>query len=257
MTLPEHHTFKHFETCASTMDEAFLWLKSSDATPEKTGVILADYQTKGRGRRGRAWENIKHNLTLSIAFKLPSDIKDFSLLSFVTAVALHDVMFDLCSGFSLQYKWPNDLLLEGKKVSGILIETDLVGAWRHMVVGIGVNLKVGPSLTLYPATSIYKVTGKEITPVAFVERLMPLFDKYKNLWLKKGFSEISDLWHKNAFRLNKEIHLMTHQGPVDGVLRGMDHRGHLVIQISSGERKSFSAGEILKGYMNEYETSKG
>jgi len=226
------------------MEEAFLWLQIHP--PEQSCVILADTQTKGRGRRGRAWESFQGNLSMSIGFYLPLSVENFSELSFVTAIALGETLKMLYPEMAFGYKWPNDILIQGKKVAGILIETDCKQHSRAVVVGIGVNLKQSSPLKNYPTTSIYNETHVIISPEDFLGALIPLFDRYKDLWLKEGFLKISQEWHKKALYLEQPMSILTAEGLLKGIFQGMDARGHLKLQVPSGGVRTFSAAETIK-----------
>jgi BirA family biotin operon repressor/biotin-[acetyl-CoA-carboxylase] ligase len=226
------------------MEEAFVWLKTHKT--DQSCAIFADTQTKGRGRRGRAWESLKGNLSTSLGFHLQTTIENFSELSFVTAIALGETLKTLCPGIEFGYKWPNDLLIHGKKVAGILIETDLQHHNRAIVIGMGVNLKHHPQLKNYPTTSIYEETGLIILPEDFLEAFIPLFDRYKDLWLKEGFLKISQEWRKKALYLEQPISILTAQGSLKGIFQGINSRGHLVLQVSPGEVRTFSTADTIK-----------
>ncbi len=237
------YTFIHKVTCESTMDEVFSWLND-----HLTGscLIMADRQTKGRGRRGRSWETLEGNLSFSLGFWIAAHIEDFSVLSFVAALAAGDTLRTLCPGVNIGYKWPNDILIQGKKIAGILIETHEKTETRAIVMGFGVNLKQAPPLNNYPTTSICDESELIIPPMTFLKAFIPLFDRYKDLWLKEGFLEISRAWHKSALYVGKTIHILTAQGPLAGVFQGMDHRGHLKLEISPQDLRTFSAADIMQ-----------
>ena len=248
LLLPKEYDFQHHAVCESTMNQGFEWLKDSTRVQDSC-LILADQQTAGRGRRGRSWQACEGNAFLSLAFKVPLEVQSFSELSFVSAVALGDTLFQLCSGLKIGYKWPNDILVEDKKVAGILIETEVQKTCRHVVVGMGVNLKEAPTLKDYKTTSIYKETQNLITPLQLAEVLVPQFDRYKNLWLKEGFSKISREWHKHALHLEKEIRIVTDQGAKVGVFEGLDDRGHLALRVAPGDVQSFSTADIVERFI--------
>jgi BirA family biotin operon repressor/biotin-[acetyl-CoA-carboxylase] ligase len=244
--LPPSYTFLHKKVCESTMEEGLQWLSTHKKDTEKSFIIVADTQTKGRGRRGRPWQSLEGNLFMSLAFWLPSNVTNFSKLSFVSVVALGETLKILCPEMEIGYKWPNDLLIQNKKVAGILIETDLQGKNRGIVMGIGVNLKVSPLLKNYPTTSIYDEGHVIVSPEVFLATFVPLFDRYKDLWLKEGFLKISQEWHKRALYLEQPISILTTEGSLTGIFQGMDGRGHLKLQVLPGDVRTFSTADTIK-----------
>jgi BirA family biotin operon repressor/biotin-[acetyl-CoA-carboxylase] ligase len=245
LILPPAYTFIHKAVCESTMEEGFAWLAAHKDDREKASVILADTQTQGRGRRGRPWESLEGNLSVSLAFFLPATVMNFSDISFVSAIALGETLHALCPAIEVGYKWPNDLLIQDKKVAGILIETDLQGTSRGIVIGMGVNLKYAPDLKNYPAISIYDAMRVIISPQTFLTTFIPLFDRYKDLWLKEGFLKISQEWHKKSLYLEQPISILTAEGSLTGIFQGMDSRGRLKLQVSPGDVRTFSTADTI------------
>ena len=227
------------------MDLAAHWLQENNG---KSCAILAKEQTQGRGRRGRTWQSMDGNLFLSLGFPLSLEQNDFPLLSFVSAVALGEALLHYDSSLPLTYKWPNDLLVDKAKIAGILLETEVTKGERHMVVGMGVNLQVSPSIAEYSTTSLLKVSQKKIMPRAFLSILLPLFDKYRDLWLKGAFSEVSQKWLERASGLQQEITILVERGPVTGLFQGIDTLGRLVLVGADGVASYVSTGDVIKGH---------
>lgn len=236
----------HLEICETTMDEGLLWLEKQQRG-ERTGLILSDLQTKGRGQYQRVWQSLRGNLSLSVAFMIPQTLKTFSELAFVGAVALGGALRTLYPNLPFFYKWPNDVIIEEKKVGGILTETHELKGKRGVVMGFGVNLEIAPVLPRsYQTISLKEVSGRSTNPLEFLEVLVPLFDTYKKLWLKEGLLKIAKEWEHHALYLKEPVRIMTTYGGFEGVFQGIDHQGFFKLQLPSGEMRSFSSVEIMK-----------
>lgn len=243
--LPDGYDFIHLSTCESTMDEGFLWLKMHKKN-DHTVVILADQQTQGRGRHQRAWRSLEGNLFVSFVSLIPPEKHDLGQLSIVGGVALGAALRSLCPHLIIQYKWPNDIMITGQKVAGILTEAHEISGKRGFVMGMGVNIAEAPLLEgRYKATSLKKEGVTPLSSLDVLTVLVPLFDRYKNLWLKEGFLRIVKQWNQNALYHQEMIRIMTTKGPLEGVFKGIDSHGFLTIQVPSGEVQSFSTAEIL------------
>ena len=137
-------------------------------------IIIAETQTAGRGRYGRIWQSPRGNLYVSFVFE-SNPMRD-KYLSFLTGLALAESLPE----FNVRLKWPNDVLLEGKKVAGILLET----TGDKIIVGIGVNLVSSPDKNmLYPTANL----GGRLSPIGLVKRLMIQYDALFDVFNKKGF----------------------------------------------------------------------
>lgn len=239
------HAFIHLPICESTMDEAYQWLTKRRSDSPGLGIILADCQTKGRGTRQRLWHSPKGNLFVSFAFEIPLACQNFSQLSVVSAVALGEALYTQYPSLDVRYKWPNDIIVGNQKVAGILTETYEQPDTRWVLVGIGVNLQSAPTLSgPYEAGSLAILTGKVYTPLSFLKILVPLFDRFKNLWLKEGFLRIAEEWRKRALYTGKIVRVVTAQGSQEGTFKGIDSQGFLRLMLPSGEEIIVSAGNV-------------
>ncbi|WP_156255996.1 biotin--[acetyl-CoA-carboxylase] ligase, partial [Sandarakinorhabdus oryzae] len=180
--------FTHLAEVGSTND----WLLArADALPDGHWVIT-DRQTAGRGRRGRLWNDGSDNFMGSVLVKADGQVQQ---LSFVVALALHDALAVLTgkpARFAL--KWPNDVLLDATKCSGILLERQ--GA--ALVIGIGVNLAHHPEGTERPATSLAAAGLPVPAPTALLDQLAPAFAHWRGVWAAQGFAPIRAAWLARA-----------------------------------------------------------
>jgi len=210
-------------------------------------VIRADLQTKGRGRRGRDWVSPPGNLYTSILLRpsrLPAEI---ATLGFVAVVALGDAIAPLLPAVvTLRHKWPNDLLLDGGKVSGILLETQGAepGTAGFVVLGIGVNIVSHPPGTPYPVTDLRAAGAGPITARALLDRLLAAFAPLYEVWEARGFSAIEPLWRRRAAGLGEPIEVRLQDNALHGVFRDLDRDGALRLALADGSEKRISAGDV-------------
>ncbi len=213
--------------------------------------ILAHHQTAARGRRGRAWENPKGNLAATLLLRPEGSPEHAALRSFVAALALFDACVAVtgrASGLSL--KWPNDVLLNGGKLAGILLESTGQGRGiSHLAVGIGVNLSQAPSAqAIEPGAvrpvSLLSETGADVTPEDFLTELAAAFAKYESQFVTYGFEPIRTAWLARAARLGEVITARTAASETVGTFETVDAGGNLVLNTAKG-RVSIPAADVF------------
>lgn len=214
--------------------------------------ILALRQTAARGRRGRAWAMPEGNFAASLVMRPACGPAEAALRSFVAALALRDafVAAGVAEG-DLALKWPNDVLLKGGKVAGILLESlsDARGGVAHLVVGIGVNLAGAPPASslepgAVPPVSLRADGGIEIGPEAFLDLLAAAFDARERQMTTWGFEPVRRAWLAHAARLGETITARLPREEIAGVFRDVDGAGNLVLETPQG-RKAIAAAEIF------------
>lgn len=204
--------------------------------------MRADRQTAGRGRRGRAWVSEAGNLYASLLLKPRPTDPPRQQISFVTAVALHDTIAALVPNrdIGLQMKWPNDLLLQGHKVSGILLES----TGGALVVGVGVNLAHHPDNAERPATDL-AMHGFHVSPADFLLGLQSTFASRHALWRAAGFLPIRDAWLARAAYLEQPIEARLGTETLTGIFETLDADGALRLRLPDGSRRAIHAGEVF------------
>jgi BirA family biotin operon repressor/biotin-[acetyl-CoA-carboxylase] ligase len=213
---------------------------------------LALHQTKARGRRGRAWAMPEGNFAASLLMRPRSTPADAALRSFVAALALREAFIAAgCDTGRIALKWPNDVLLNGGKVAGILLESagDGRGGISHLVVGVGVNLAAAPDPSQVEPGALTPVslkaeTGIDIAPEAFLDVLAPAFDRIERQFATYGFAPIRTAWLQGAARLGETITARLPGEEVTGVFRDVDLGGNIVMETASG-RRAIAAAEIF------------
>lgn len=231
----------------STLNEA------ARLAPTATGPvwIMAHRQTQARGRRGRAWSTQSGNLAATLLMPADGPATDLALRSYVAALAVHDAAVSLtgrAEGFAL--KWPNDVLLNGGKLAGILLETIGGGATPgHLAIGIGVNLTTAPGLSevepraLRPV-SLVSETGIEISADDFLSHLAIGFDRYETQFRTYGFDPIRTAWLRHAARLGEVVTARMGQRETQGTFDTVDGDGNLVLITAKG-REAIPAADIF------------
>lgn len=210
-------------------------------------VIRADRQTKGRGRRGRDWVSPPGNLYTSILLRPARPTAEVATLGFVVVVALGDAIEPLLPpSVAVHHKWPNDLLLAGRKVSGILLETQAAepGAEGFVVLGIGVNVVSHPAGTPYPVTDLQAAGAAPISPRALLDRLLAAFAPVYAGWEAAGFAAIEPLWRRRAIGLGQPIEVRLQDNALHGVFRDLDRDGALRLALEDGTERRVSAGDV-------------
>ncbi len=226
---------------ASTMAEA------AARAPDRPTWILALRQTAGRARRGRVWIDPAGNFAATLALPLAAPAPQAALYSFVAALALHDALAGLVAPARLALKWPNDVLLDGGKLSGILLESaGQGGRVTRLAIGIGVNLRAAPPPQpegLMPV-SLAAATGACVTPEAFLDRLAPAFAARQARFEAAGFAPIRAEWLARAARLGQRVTARTARETLSGVFETLDPTGALVLATAQG-RRLVPAGEVF------------
>ena len=227
--------FTHLAEVGSTND----WLLArAEALPNGHWVIT-DRQTAGRGRRGRVWNDGAGNFRGSVLVKDDGPVQQ---LSFVAALALHEALAALTgqpARFTL--KWPNDVLLDGAKCSGILLE--LQG--DALVIGMGVNLAHHPTSTERPATSLAAAGLPVPTPAALLDELALAFAHWRHIWARDGFAPIRTAWTARAAGVGARIVARLGSESPEGIFTGLADDGALLMQLDDGTTRAIHAGEVF------------
>lgn len=215
--------------------------------------ILARRQEAGRGRRGRGWESRAGNFYASLALPDGGVPAEAARLSFVAALALHEVLAGLVGPLAdVAIKWPNDVLLNGGKVAGILLESAGAGAdLQAVAVGIGVNLAEAPDPGRIEARAIAPVSvrgesGHSVSPEEFLDLLAPAFARWQAQLDTYGFAPIRSAWLARAAKLGEPIVARTGTAESHGIFEGIDEQGALILRGAAG-RQILPAADVFFG----------
>jgi len=234
-----------YDSIGSTNEEAKC-LASSGA-PEGT-LVWAREQTAGRGRRGRPWISPNGNLYVSLILRPDCRISSVGQLGFVAALAVGGALRAIVRPIErLAYKWPNDLLLNGRKIAGVLLESETVGSEKlsFVVVGVGVNLIASPQGTEFPATSILEEGYGEIIPEVMLEEFVTHFRSWFANWRAEGFASVRAAWlAAAAIARGEPIRVRLDALALCGRFRDLDREGNLLLDCA-GECRRITAGEVF------------
>jgi BirA family biotin operon repressor/biotin-[acetyl-CoA-carboxylase] ligase len=204
---------------------------------------MAHRQTAARGRRGRPWASPEGNFAATLILHPQGGPAGAALRSFVASLALADALRDVTNGkAATALKWPNDVLLNGGKVAGILLESGgSAGRLSHLLVGIGVNLAAAPPPeaveegALRPV-SVLGETGVAVTPEALLDALAPAFARWEATLATGGFAPVREAWLARAARLGQPVTARTMTETVSGRFETIDATGALVLDTGTARR---------------------
>ena len=209
------------------------------------GWILAHRQTAGRGRRGRGWGDPGGNFAATLVLRLDEAPARLALRSFVAALALRDALVALgVPEGALALKWPNDVLLNGGKLSGILLESPGTGV---LSIGIGVNLANAPAPepgAAFAPVSLAAETGLAVAPETLLDHLAPAFALWDRRLRDFGFAPVKAAFLRHAVRLGQPLIARTHAAEHTGTFETLDDDGALVLRTAQG-RLSIPAADIF------------
>lgn len=207
--------------------------------------ILAVEQTAARGRRGRSWSTPRGNFAGTLIMPQTGDPAHSALRSFVASLALRDAFVEVTGqtdAFAL--KWPNDVLLKGGKVAGILLET----LGPHLVIGIGVNLRHAPTADqvekgAIAPVSLFSATGVMVDPETFFDTLATTYARYEEQFITYGFAPIRTAWLRHAARIGEVVTARTMRDETVGVFEDVDEAGNLILNTAKG-RVAITAADV-------------
>jgi len=212
-------------------------------------VVIADRQSAGRGRLGRRWESPSGvNLYVSILLRPQIPVQQAPQLTFLSAVAVAETL-NRCYQLNARVKWPNDILVGGAKIAGLLNEMDAETEQVHFVIlGIGVNLNMTkeqfPDTLLYPATSVKLETGRSVDRVEFIRQFLLTLDRYYVEFLAEEFGPIRRRWEALCDLLNASVQVDLGDRMLEGVVVGLDYDGALRLQLADGRVERILAGDV-------------
>ncbi len=208
--------------------------------------ICALHQTAARGRRGRVWANPAGNFAATLVMPTPDAPDKRALRSFVAALALFDALVAVSGRVDgLALKWPNDVLLTGGKVAGILLES----LGNHLAIGIGVNLVAAPGMSeveahAVPPVSVLSVLGVEVGQEVFLDMMATAFARHEAQFTTYGFAPIREAWLARAARLGEVVTARMGAREVTGTFETVDAEGRIVLNTAT-TRQAIAAADIF------------
>lgn len=220
-------------------------------------VVISEEQTAGRGRLGRSWSSPKgKSLLISILLKPNIDLSKVSNITLVGAVALVKTLETF--GIEGLIKWPNDIIINDKKIAGILTEMSAeINQVNYIVMGIGVNLYVKseefPEDIRHKAGSILSETGKSIDRKEFTGKFLNYFEKYyQEYFLGNNFKEIVRISKEKSILLSKEVRIISRDTTYEAKVLDITEEGHLLIEKKDGTKEEIYSGEVSVRGKNGY-----
>ncbi|MGG1313430.1 biotin--[acetyl-CoA-carboxylase] ligase [Cohnella laeviribosi] len=235
-----------FDSVSSTQD--VLRELAEEGAPEGT-LVIAEQQTQGRGRMGRVWVSPPgKGVWMSLLLRPQVPLQATPQLTLLAAVALRRAVSAVVP-LDIGIKWPNDLLVDGKKISGILLESAAEEErLRYVVVGLGISANLEPED--YPedvaskAVSLKMAAGRPVDRAELIAVTLKEFEELYELYLRDGFEPIRALWEAHSVNLNRKTTLATPRGPIEGIPRGLNDMGGLLVELSDGTLMPVYSAEI-------------
>lgn len=238
MAISARYTHIEHDSIDSTNLEAKRLIQSGSVSGDF--VVSAKTQSAGRGRLDRAWISSEGNLFISIAKCMKGDkdgIAAGQLLPFIAALAVGSALRGFMKSESPLYKWPNDVLVDGKKISGILIEK----INNYAIIGIGINIANSPeSATKLPATFLNNYASNPCSVKEVLDALIYNFDIKGELGSKQVLQE----WMSSAYKINQNVTIMRENKEISGVYKGIDENGWLILETNGGKREAVLFGDV-------------
>ena len=228
---------RNYPILDSTNEEARRLARAGERGPL---WIVAREQRSGRGRRGHAWISQSGNLFATLLTRAPAPVA--AQLGFAAGLAAAEAIAALAPSAQVSLKWPNDVLLEGRKAAGVLLETWTGDA---LAIGIGINLANHPGETEFPAISLAAVSGCAADPDDVLLRLAASMAAWYELWREEGFAPVRAAWLKRAAGLNHPILARLAECEMEGVFEDLDEDGALLLRAPTGALSRITAGEVF------------
>ncbi len=232
------------EEVDSTNAEARRRVEAGEAGPL---WITAGRQSAGRGRRGRAWETGAGNLAATYLFTTALRPAEAAQVSFVAALAVADLASAFIPASLVSLKWPNDLMLAGRKGAGILVESGAAQSQPLWVaVGVGVNLATAPEAPDRPATTFAAhMRAPPPAPLDALAVLAEALERWRQTWERVGFGPIAEAWTQRAHGIGERCVARLSDETLEGIAEGLDGDGALRLRTASGEVRRITAGDVF------------
>jgi BirA family biotin operon repressor/biotin-[acetyl-CoA-carboxylase] ligase len=224
--------------------------RRADEGASEGTLVVAKTQSAGRGRRGRTWLSPVGNLYFSFLLRPVFPPAEAMQLAFVVALSLAEtVRLRLPPETRVSCKWPNDILLSGRKVAGILLESQAGpdGRLQSLTIGVGLNIASHPPdrEVMYPATSLRAEGARDLDPGTALKDFCWRFDDWYGQWRQLGFTPVRNAWLAMAHGLGQEVEVRLDQGQVvQGIFVDMNLEGYLILETERGRRK-LAAGDVF------------
>jgi len=242
--LPPLYRLVALDQVGSTMQEA---QRLAEEGAEEGTLVWAQAQTAGRGRLGRAWQSPRGNLYFTLILRPDCAAAEAGQISFIAALALGEAIGTVSPPIEVTYKWPNDVLLQGSKVAGILLESRAAPAegLEYLLLGCGVNVAHFPADEAFSATSLYhEGVPEEVTPAELLEAFARHFLSRASRWVDEGFAPIRRAWLRHAAGLGEEIEVRLPRETLRGRFKDLDADGCLLLELEGRQERRITSGAV-------------
>lgn len=250
----EGYRVKFYTKVTSTNDVAIKYFQDSIDLKNLSDIdkfyIISQEQTKGRGRRGHFWYSPKGNLYLSLIMRYDFVAKNIAQLTFVASLTIIEALKKIADSYGIDpsvfsLKWPNDVLLDGKKISGCMVEISHYKNYSVLIIGVGINVSSSYNNGDYPTLSLHDY--------GIMSSLESVFEEFSTFWAKNfliwteknGETSIRKEWLKHTKNLGKKVSITCDNQIIHGIFKGIDENDHLILQQENGTLKTISSGHIL------------
>lgn len=239
--IPSFFRLRTLAETGSTNEDA----KNQAAEGEAAGLVLrAERQSAGRGRQGRVWDSPPGNLYASVLLRPAVPPQESALYSFAAVLAVYDAVRRALPDADVCVKWPNDVLVSGKKISGLLLEAAPMeaGLVPWLVVGVGINVAHHPQGGLYPTTSL-AAEGANVSVESVMESFLVAFDLWRETFIREGFAPLRQAWLAAARKGAMKVRLPHEE--IDGTFADLDDKGRLILTLADGTSRAIEAGDVF------------
>ncbi|MCC7571898.1 MAG: biotin--[acetyl-CoA-carboxylase] ligase [Candidatus Methanofastidiosum sp.] len=232
-----------FEEIDSTNNKA-----KQIALEEKEGtVVISEMQTSGRGRRGRGWYSPKGGIYVTFILKPTVSPEKASQLTLVSSLALVETLNSINGNLDAKIKWPNDVLISGKKISGILTELSAdMEKINYIVVGVGINLNTEKEILPENGTSLKIEMREEVSIKLFLKNFLEHYDSIYQEYVNGEIGEIIRRWKDNSDTLGKNVRIIGINETYEGIAKDIDENGALILRSDNKEIKVYSGDVSLR-----------
>jgi BirA family biotin operon repressor/biotin-[acetyl-CoA-carboxylase] ligase len=234
----------YFRETDSTNSRA--WDLAARGAPEGT-LVVAEQQTKGRGRLGRDWFSPPGGgIYLTMILRPTLSPREAPKTTLLTAVALAEALLTL-TGLEVHIKWPNDILIKRKKLAGILTEISAeTDAINYMIIGLGLNVNIPsfPDNLAAKTTTILMETGKPFPRVRIVREFLERFERYYEVFNRKGFGPVLTRWKEMTHMIGGRVQVETLGRHYEGVVQDIDADGVLILKDGTGKSHRIFSGDV-------------
>lgn len=232
-----------FDSLPSTMDEAFRW--AMDGAPQGA-LVCAETQTQGRGRLGRSWTSPRgRGIYCSLLVHTDFPPGEAARLTLLTAVALAEAC-ERVSGVAPGIKWPNDLMLCGRKLAGILTELRAEqDRTRYVVIGIGINVNTPAGMLPEGAVSLREVCKSRLDRAGLLREFLQLFEEHFLSIPSRGWQPVWDAWQRRSIMTGRRVRFEERGRVFEGIAQGLDQGGGLIVRLAEGREVTRISGDVF------------